>query len=225
MPTPTHTGPYIPRGDGPLRDWLENFILVLGESPFASVLSPEKVQGLANLAQRYAQAYARAKAPGTRNQQAVAAKNTIRREVWDTVRPIAMRIKVDPGIGDEEKIRLGIHPPTRSQSPIPRPHSAPILAVVRLTRGMHRLKYQDAKNPTRFAKPPGVVQLELRIGVGMRPVRSLRECGRVQFATRHVFNVKFAAEDAEKTATYFGRWVTERGRTGPWSSAMSVTIV
>jgi len=40
-----------------------------------------------------------------------------------------------------------------------------------------------------------------------------------------MFDVKFKAQESGKRATYFARWVTRRGKTGPWSRALTMTIV
>ena len=62
---------------------------VIGRAPEAFEMSPADAAMLADLAQRYALAYIRAKALQTRSAVAVKHKNVVRREVWDIVRPIA----------------------------------------------------------------------------------------------------------------------------------------
>lgn len=87
------------------------------------------------------------------------------------------------------------------------------------------MRYHDPAHPSCYAKPINVVQLELRIAVGRDPARSWRDAGRHHTATRHVFSVSFGAQDTGQTATYFGRWITQRGLAGPWSPGLAVTIV
>ncbi len=225
MPVTAIKGPYIPRADSAFREWLDNFSTVIARAPWAVGLAPSDAARLTALAQRYAEAYVRARAPGTRNCSTVRRKNLLRREAWDTVRAIAMRIKRDRGVSDAQKIELGVYPPLGGQSPIPKPRTAPLLELIEMRPGVHRLRYQDRSRPSRFAKPYGAVSLQLLIQVARKAAASPDGAHRVQHATRHVFDVKFAAAESGRTATYFARWVTRRGRTGPWSRPLAVTIV
>jgi hypothetical protein len=188
-------------------------------------MSPADAATLMELAQRYALAYTRAKSPETRSAVSVKHKNVVRREVWEIVRPIAMRIKRHRGIDDGQKIALGIYPSLRGQSRIKAPSSAPQLEVLKMQSGVQRLRFRDPANPTRFRKPYGAVALQLLIKVARRRESSPDGAKRVKHVTRHVFDMKFTPQETGKTATYFARWVTRRGRTGPWSRALAVTIV
>jgi hypothetical protein len=111
----------------------------------------------------------------------------------------------------------------------------------------HRLRYFDPKFPTRFAKPPGVVQCQVFVVIsdGALTAKRLgnlppRITGRraqtyrhaddelitfVHIATRHVFTVPHKAKHIGKTATYFARWATKRGLTSLWSAPVSIGIV
>jgi hypothetical protein len=225
MPAIKASGPYIPRADGKLRDWLNNFARVVARSPAAVGLSVADAASLAAMAERYESAYLAATAPETRGRPAVREKNVARRAAWKTVRPLAMLIKHNRGVGDALKRKLGVYPPHRSQSPIKPPRGAPRLVLERMSRGVHRLRYHDPKNPSRFAKPRDVTGMQLIVLVGDEAARSPRGAHRVQNITRHVFDVHFAASQTGKTATYFGRWQTRRGLVGPWSPPLAMTIV
>lgn len=225
MPLTAIKGPYIPRADGALREWLDNFAAVIACEPWAVGLTPADAQALLALAKRYAAAYVRATSPGTRGLVTVAEKNAVRRQVWDVVRPLSMRIKHNRGVDPSRKVELGIYPPDQGQSPIPKPRTAPQLEVIEVGRGYHRLRFRNPASPTRFAKPYGVVSMQLLMAVQKKPARSHREAQRLHNATRHVFVVKFSDDEIRKTATYFARWVTRRGKTGPWSRALPMTIV
>src|SRR5688572_12428106 len=118
MPLTAIKGPYIPRADGRFREWLDNFAAIIASEPWAVGLTAADGQTLLDLAARYACAYVRATSPATRGRVSVAHKNTMRRQAWEMVRPIAMGIKGNAGITRELKIALGIYPPLGSQSPI-----------------------------------------------------------------------------------------------------------
>jgi hypothetical protein len=224
MPATRSKGPYVPRADGRLRDWLDNFVAVAARDPASVCIAPAAVTAPADLADRYRAAHARAVSPATRTRPNVAAKNAARRAAWDAFRPVAMRVKHDRSVPDSLKVELGIYPRRAHQSRIPRPRTAPQLTVDWLTVGAHRLRYHDPANPARFAKPPCVVSAELLIHVGPRPATDPADARRVHRATRHVFTVRHAPRDAGRTATYFARWVTKRGLAGPWSLPLSLTI-
>ncbi|CAN5547911.1 hypothetical protein BH10PLA1_BH10PLA1_15050 [soil metagenome] len=225
MPRRIITPPYIPRADGALRDWMNNFTAVVAIDPAAAGLSSAAAHRLSELARRYETAYLRSRLLRTRGPASVADKNAVRREVWAVVRPIAMAIKHDPGIDDLLRAELGVYSPNPEPVRIGRPRSRPNLQVTELSPGLHRLRYDDPKFPSRTAKPPGVTHLQLAIAVGKNPPRNARSIRRLEVVTRHVFDVKFATADRGKTATYFGRWVTRRGLTGPWSGRVTMTVV
>ena len=75
MPITAIKGPYIPRADGALREWLDNFVSVIGPSPWDVGVSPDDAAKLTALAQRYAAAYVRANSPGTSSPDATARKD------------------------------------------------------------------------------------------------------------------------------------------------------
>src|SRR5688572_21592689 len=66
MPELRTTGPYIPRADGPLRDWLNNFAAVAAREAGALGLTGAQAAMLGELAERYEAAFVRATSPGTR---------------------------------------------------------------------------------------------------------------------------------------------------------------
>lgn len=217
-------GPYIPRADGALRDWLENFAAVVGRSPSALGVTEAEAAALGEAARRYAEAYAAARAPGSRGRVSVARKNAVRRAAWDLARPIAMRIKRDAAVSDAQKVELGVYPPLRGQSRIRAPRTRPLLELVEMGKGWHRLRYRDAGRPSRFAKPYGAVAMVLYVVVGKEEAASPVGARRVEQVTRHVFEVRFTPGESGKRATYFGRWVTRRGLMGPCSRRVSAVI-
>lgn len=258
MPQRRHNGPYIPRADGAFRDWLNEFASTIAADPAGYGRSAAEAAMLVELAQRYEAAYVRAKAKATRSKPATAEKNRVRREAWDAVRPIAMQIKAKPPeeISDAMKVAVGVKLPNFRGSPIKPPDRAPMLAFEKgfPNGGGHRLRYFDPMFPTRFAKPPGVVQCQVFVVVsdGVLTAKRLRQLppraaygiwGRramtyhhaddsggelvtfVHIATRHVFTVPHKKKHIGKTATYFARWATKRGLTSPWSASVTMTIV
>jgi hypothetical protein len=74
------------------------------------------------------------------------------------------------------------------------------------------------------AKPEGVIQLELRRTVETGANPDPGAAGPVGVFTKQPVMVEQDPADAGKTATYFGRWVTRTGLTGPWSLPIAMTI-
>ncbi len=225
MGTKGRSGPYIPRADGRFREWLENFAAVIAEAPATFQIPPTTAAALLDLSRRYAAAYAAANAPGTRGGPRIVKKNAVRREAWKTVRPIAMRIKFHRGISDAHKIRLGVRSPQRRQSRIPAPTAVPALELLESRPRRHRLRFHNLQTPTSRAKPYGAAYLDLRIALSRRRPLEPRPHDRVEQFTRHVFTVVFDQKDVGRTATYFGRWITKRGKPRPWSRGVSGTVV
>lgn len=250
MPPRRHTDPYLPRADGEFRDWLQTFATTIAADPAAYERTASEAAMLLDIAQRYDTAYMQARSPATRSKPATQAKNLIRREAWNIVRPIAMQIRSVPStrISDALKIALRIKPRHFRGTPIRAPEHAPLLAFDTAFGGTgscrHRLRYQDVSNPSRWAKPPGVIHLQLFVAIADRNVQPILPpsiAGRraatfraddregvetfIVLVTRHVFEVEIDAVHCGRVAMYYGRWSTRRGLTGPWSVPVSMTVV
>lgn len=218
------TVPYVPKSDAGKRAWLNNFADRVAADPARYALTAADAKTLAALAKAYDRAYDLANDPRTKNPGMTAEKDAARNQAVATFRTYAMQIKRNLGIPDAWKLELGIHLDDRSMTPIPAPTTAPILHVVSAQSGMHTLRYADSQTPSSRAKAPGSIALELVVAVGDEATSDVHEAIGAGLFTQQPFQIEYEAENAGKVATYFGRWVTRRGLTGPWSLPVSMTI-
>ena len=62
------------------------------------------------------------------------------------------------------------------------------------------------------------------VALGSQPIDNPDQAQRVGLFTRSQMTVNFTLADGGKCATYFGRWVSRKGDTGPWSSPVSMSV-
>ena len=62
------------------------------------------------------------------------------------------------------------------------------------------------------------------MNVGTPPPASAGELSFVTLDTRTPHLISFDGADGGKLVTYWLRWVSTRGATGPWSAAVSATV-
>lgn len=140
------------------------------------------------------------------------------------VRPLASQIQTDLAISDEDKLLIGVQPKNFNRTPTYAPATAPVLAFLGATTGVHRLTFADELTPSKKLMPIGSVGIDVYVGVGVAPV-PLADCSFSQRYSRWPIVVTFDPGDAGKTATYFARWAGRRGDVGPWSPVASAVIV
>jgi hypothetical protein len=222
---------YLPKTDGGLRDWTRNFSNLITANPSTYGLMASDAAAIAGVVDAYAEALTRATDPTTKTQGAVAAKDSAKAAMVAVVRRYAQVIKMNDGVTNEEKIDLGLNIDDTQPSPVPAPTTQPICSIVGATPLQHTLRFADSATPTKRAKPEGVVGLELYYFIGENPPvspdaptpagTSTKFYG---LATREPFAVKLNAADVGQMITYYCRWVTRTGRTGPWSTPVAMTV-
>lgn len=156
-------------------------------------------------------------------QAAKQAKDQARRDLTAAIRPLVRRLQASPQVSDAEREALGI---TVAQNPghIGPPTTAPVCTVECGARLQHTLRFVDESTPTRRAKPPGVLGVEIWNKVGETPPASESELRFVAVDTSAPFVVNFTAADGGKTAYYWLRWVSPTGERGPWGEQSQATI-
>jgi hypothetical protein len=224
MPAVVQSESYIPATDWAFKSWLQNFSSLISASPGKYGLSAADATIIADHYTAFADAFDTVQAPTTRNATTIGQKDAQRAAAVASVRVYARTIKANQGVDNEDKLALGIHVDDPTPTPIPQPTTAPLLTIVAAFSGQHEIRYADETTPTSRAKPHGVIQLELRrtveTGANPDPDAALP----VGLFTKQPVVVAQDPVDAGMTATYFGRWVTRTGLTGPWSLPVAMTI-
>lgn len=221
------TGPLIPRKDEACRDWARNLMRKICVNPHKYGLERADADVVRSVVEPFVEAVNAVQRADGRNPPLIARKDALRASMEGTLRVFMGLIRANRGVTIEDKISLGMNVPKGSRTPIPRPRSAPALSITGAFNLYHVLRYADENTPTALRKPHGVTQLEIAMVV-TGPGESLQSdperAKSIGLYTRQPFQVKHDLKNAGLTATYFGRWVTARGLTGPWSLPKRMTI-
>lgn len=215
---------YIPRKDADALIWMKTFAGGLLAEPYAYMLSPSDAQSIAQAVGEYEQALGRATSPETRTSSAVCEKDQTRNSAEQICQLFYMLIKISAGISDDSKIAIGVRPVNRSRIRINCPQTSPLLNVLGNTPGRQVLTYRDSTTPESSAKPFGATELQLFVAVDDKPRAPRAEAKLVGKFTRNPISVSFKSAEGGKVATYYARWASRRGETGPWSLPASMHI-
>jgi hypothetical protein len=227
---------FIPRSDGGMRQWAENFAGLLVADHARYGLDAGEATDVHSVVAAYAAALARAREPATRNVTTVAEKDARRAVMLDVLRSTARFIRINHGVSNADKAALGLTIADQTRTPVPAPVTAPRLAVVAATPLVHTLRYADANAPDRRGKPPGAIGLQLFVRV-TRTVAGNADAEPEEvnvagpesadfraFVTRQPLGVEFKPSERGLTAHYYARWQTRRGLVGPWSAKEVMVI-
>ncbi len=228
------SGPYIPRQQGSLLVMARNAAGLLSAAPYRFGITPDEAGHFAGYVDDFAACMAVVASPVTKTKATVQAKEISALRLLMVMRPLFQTIKMSAGVDCQDKIALGVPVGGGRRKEVPAPATAPVLEIVAATRRQHVLRFHDAAAITRHAKPHDAVALELLCqvaGVGSEgtPGSEGEEIG-VEYArpmalvTRQPYVATFTAADVGWVAHYWGRWVTRRGRPGPWSVEVSMTV-
>lgn len=216
---------YIPTRDTELGAWAGNFSTLVSASPGSYGLTAGDATTIATYVNAFTAALGVVNNPATKSKATVAAKDGAKAAMLDIVRPYAQQVRNNLGVGNSEKLALGLTVVDRTPSPVPAPVSSPLLNVIAATPGEHMLRFSDSAQPDRRSKPAGVIGLQLFVAVGTGIVSDPKVAQFRAFVTRQPYAVPFEAADNGKLATYFARWQNGKGDVGPWSTAVSFTVV
>jgi hypothetical protein len=216
--------PYIPPKDVDFKAWLDNFDDITSVDFAALGLTGPEAASITAVRTAYDSAFDTATNPVTRTPVTIALKDTAKATALATVRPLAQKIRNNPAVSDGDKVALGLTVPDTAPTPIPAPITFPLLDLLRATPGQHWLQYRDSDTPTAKAKPFGAIAMELWSTVALTAAATPVDSVYLGAVTKSPLSVTLDPADAGKVATYFARWVTQRGLVGPWSSPVAMNI-
>ncbi len=216
---------YLPVRDNDLGQWAQNFSQLLLASPASYGLTPADGAAIASYVSAFTAALAAVNNPATRTIASVATKDGAKAAMLATVRPYAMQIRNNLGVSNADKAAVGLRIVDQTKTPIAAPVTQPLINVLCATVGEHTLRFADVMTPDARRKPAGAVALQLFANVGAASNSDPAEARFRGIVTRQPHAVKYERSDNGKIATYFARWQNLKGETGPWSNAVSFTIV
>jgi hypothetical protein len=88
----------------------------------------------------------------------------------------------------------------------------------------HEIRFVDAANPSRRARPHGVIGCEIWVKVGDPAPAAESELTFLGLDTHSPYVAEYTMAEAGKTAHYRLRWVFTNGEKSPWSEIESATI-
>ena len=215
---------YIPRADARAVLWMEAFARGISANSSLYMLTPGQAQSIQEAVDNFVAACLVAKNESTRTKCTCIAKDNARSIAETMCREYATLIKNNLGVSDDDKVAIGVRPQNRARHRNHCPQSSPLISVLACTAGRQVLRYRDTFTPTSPGKPFGAAFLEMRVAVADAPISDVAHARPAGLFTRNPITVEFTEADDRKKATYFGRWVSRRGDTGPWSSPVSMSI-
>jgi hypothetical protein len=215
---------YIPAEDGLALTWMNVFSAGIAADVAKYQVSLADSNSITSAVNDFAAAYALAVNPATRTPVNVNGKDQARFVAEEICRQFAVQIKYNVGISDQDKIAIGVRPINTSRDPIDPPASSPLLNIIGATPGSHTIRYADTATPDSGAKPFGAMQIQIFVAVKDAPTVNEDDAQFYGAFTKNPIGVQFDAGDDGKCATYFARWATRKGETGPWSLPVSMRI-
>lgn len=215
---------FIPTQDAQALGFMQTFANTIAAGPAVYQLGVPDAVTLTNAVNAFASAQAIAIAKATRTEVTIGLRDQARYAAEQLVRQYAALIRPNAGISDAAKEAIGLTIPSGSREPIYAPASSPLLNILGATPGAHTLRFADSSTPTSGRKPFGAIQIQLFVAVGAAPTADESTAQFYGAFTRNPIAVGFAQAEDGQVATYFGRWASRRGDTGPWSLPVSMRI-
>ncbi|MCI0365028.1 MAG: hypothetical protein L0219_14215 [Phycisphaerales bacterium] len=215
---------YIPAQDAQALIWMQTFSQGITANPGLYMLTAADAAAISAAVAAFDVALDVASDPTTRTPVSVATKDDARTAAEQICRQFVNLIKYNAGISDPDKIAIGVRPVNPNRDPIPAPSTSPLVNVVLATPGAMTLRYADSTTPDSPAKPFGATELQLFVAVGTTPAVDPVAAKFYGKFTKNPVGVGFSSPDDGKIATYFARWASRKGDTGPWSLPVSMRI-
>lgn len=218
---------YLPRPDADFSAFAAHFYVAfkgwwtnLGRDPAAldEVSDALSVWNIAFAANNSAQALAHS---------ARQEKDAARRALEAQIRPLVNLAQPDPAMTNADRAAIGITVRSPSHALSPAPTTRPTALVNCGQRLQHTLRITDAATPTRRARPKGTIGAEVYAALvkpNEPPPTDPRALRYLALVTDGETIATFEPIDAGKTAVYMLRWLSSKGRAGPWSDAVSATV-
>jgi hypothetical protein len=217
---------YMGTSDNDKRAWMNNFVEKLSAPGGLGVymITSADLAAISAAVADFAAALTVVQSSTGRNPGTTALKNDLRAAAQGICRQYARLIKWNAGIDDQAKIDAGIKPPVFGGEPRPCPLTAPGLSIVAATNGAQTLQYNDPLDPTARRKPLGADGIVLFRAIATAAATDIEQATFYRKYTTSPMPVFFDGPDRGKIATYFGRWIGQRGDMSTPSAPVSMAI-
>lgn len=215
---------YIPPDDAGALAWMQVFSDGITANPGLYQLSAADASAIAAAVTAFDNAYSAVIDPATKTKVTVAEKDDSKTSALQICRQYALLIKNNAGISDPDKIAIGVRPVNPNRDPISVPTTSPLLNIIAATPGSQTVRYADSMTPDSGAKPFGAVSMQLYVTIADDATTDEATAAFIGNYTKNPVAVGFDPTDDGKVATYFARWQSRKGDTGPWSLPVSMRI-
>ncbi len=217
---------YLPQPLPAFKTWLDNFAALITANPALYGLVTGDAVTIQTAADAFDTAYAISTAPTTRSPTTVQTTLTARNTAVQIVRGYARIILANAGVADADKTALGLKIRDTVNTPIPAPLTNPVITVIGCTPGQITCRYHDSSQSTNIkAKPFGAAQMQLFVAFGTVAPVNPAATPFYGVVTKAPFAINCPAGSAGQTAFIYGRWVTQRGLTGPYSPLAQTAVI
>lgn len=222
MPTTS----YIPTRIADFNTWVVNFQTYVDANYVALGLSTLDLATIDDAVNQFTAAYALSSVNDTRTPATIADTTTKRNYCRDVLQQYSQIINNSAATSDAQRAALQITIRATGKTPIPTPLSYPVITIVNATPLVHTMRVQDSQVVlTKVkAKPFGASAMELRQHVGATAPASPDDADFIGLFSRWPFQINQDPAHVGQTAYYYGRWITARGLTGPWSAVATMTV-
>ena len=217
------TNDYLPQEDALFRTYAESFVSGITANPALYMMTGAQAASVQAAVQDFVEKMAIAEEPSTRTSQTIADRKNARSVAEGLIRRYAMLIKENTGISDGDKLAIGVRPINVSREPIECPQSMPVINIVGNTPGAQTLRFVDSVTQKK-QKPFGASEVQLFVAIGPAPATDPTTAKFVGKFTKNPIAVPFSAGQGGLYATYFARWASVRGETGPFGVPASMRI-
>jgi hypothetical protein len=200
-------------------------------------LTAADAQKVKQAVEQYSAAYKVASNRASRSQVDVMIKDERRAAAERICRSYYSRIKFNDEVSNTTKKGAGIRPVNRNRVKIMVSIRIPKVNIDGAVFGVHNLRYTDRDggpstiltskrigSRKKRGKPNGASQFHLYIAISDQPEGDHQVSRLYGVFTRNRMRVNFEHKDDGRFATYWGRWVSQRGELGPWSPPTSMRI-
>jgi hypothetical protein len=215
----------IPARDTQLATWAQVFADAINASPSTYGLSLTDASNIVTANNNFQAAYATATDPAIRTRTTVSNKDAFKNAFLATARSYYVIIQNNPGVTDDNKLAAGIKVKSQARTKHPCPQTQPLLSILGAIPLQIQCRFQDPDHHTvRGRKAPGAISVQFWIELSATPTENVDNAHFVGDFTRNIVQLDFMPADAGKTAVIWCRWQGRRGDTGPWSTAVKMSI-
>lgn len=217
-------GGYMPQSDDGFWHWLQNFSSLIQADCARFGMTQADADVISAHFAAYDPLWQQCKQPSVRTKSLVQQKDAVKASAMGSCRVYAMIIKGNQGVDAESKTALGLHLNDTTPTSIPVPTTAPMLMIQAAFSGEHVIRFADETTPASRRKPHGAQFIEIYCNVATGPNPVVADAKAIGLFGKQPIHIEQDQVNANKTATYFGRWVNTKGEPGPWSLPVAMTI-